>query len=117
LVGGFPVDLVGDGPAYRQVKGVGREQRVVLVGQWFSVGEFRSQDVAGLKGVGEGVEAQYVFLDPTRFHRQGPGVPVVGVALRRAGVVEFAVFSANAGDLLRVLPLARRSDEGLHGTR
>ena len=40
-VGGVAVDLVGDRPAHRQVEGVRRQQRVVLVGQRLVVGQLR----------------------------------------------------------------------------
>lgn len=75
------VDLVCDRPAHREVEGVRREQRVVFVGERLAVGQLHYQAVPRVEGVSERVEADHVFLDPPRLHRNRAGVRMVGVAL------------------------------------
>ncbi|MET9826139.1 MULTISPECIES: hypothetical protein [Streptomyces] len=94
------------GRPHRQVDGVRRQERVVLVGERLVVGEFRDQPVPRSEGRRERGVPQDVLLDRPRLHGHRAGVRVVGVALtpvlRDLGlalgpVVVGAVALSNAG--------------------
>lgn len=63
----------------------------MFVGQRLCVGEFDGQLVARLEGRREGVEADDVFFDLSRFDRHRAGVRVIRTAVGGAFFIKFTV--------------------------
>ena len=84
------IDLVGRRAPGRQVRRLGREQRVVRIDERLVAHELEDEPVPGPEGVRERVEAHDVLLDRARHDRDRAGVRVVRIALGGA-LVELAM--------------------------